>query len=173
MQPAALSAAWLILFSLGIMTDAARLVFSAIIAVAALCLLIVVFMIAADRTSEQRRFRSFTASFLSGVSLIVFAGVLSGIALDADRHHSVIPPTYKSGWMSPEQGYGAAILLLLAGIYALFSQFATRVETMHPETPNRTMEVVASGRYILLFGSSNPYPVAMSPIARDTSSWSR
>ena len=76
-------------------------------------------MVGADRASDQRRFRSFTASFGWGVFLIVFAGVLSGIALNADRHHSVISPTYKSGWMSPEQGYAAAILLLLAGIYAI------------------------------------------------------
>ncbi|MGH8094292.1 MAG: hypothetical protein ACREIF_12605 [Chthoniobacterales bacterium] len=101
------------------MSDSARFIFSSIIAIAALCLLIVVFMMAADRTSDQRRFRSFTASFAFGMFLIVFAGILSGIALSADRDHRVVAPTYHSGWMSPEQGYGAAILLLLAGIYAI------------------------------------------------------
>jgi glycerol uptake facilitator-like aquaporin len=101
------------------MSESTRLLFSAIIAIVVICLLVVVFMVAADRTSDQRRFRSFRASFAFGLFLIVFSGILSGIALNADRHHGVIAPTYHSGWMSPEQGYAAAILLLLAGIYAI------------------------------------------------------
>jgi MFS family permease len=101
------------------MSDFSRFLFSAIVAIGVLCLLVVVFMLAADRAADQRRFRSFAASFGWGVFLIVFAGVISGIALNADRHHSVIKPTYHSGWMSPEQGYAASILLLLAGIYAI------------------------------------------------------
>ena len=101
------------------MSDSARLIFTAVIAISVLCLLIVVFMVAADRTSDQRRFHSFTASFVLGISLILFAGVLSAVALGAARDDRVIGPTYHSGWMSPEQGYGAAILLLLAGIYAI------------------------------------------------------
>jgi hypothetical protein len=110
--------------------------FSAIIAIAVLCLLVVVFMIVADRASDQRRFRSFTASFAFGLSLIVFAGLLSGIALNADRHHSVIAATYHSGWMSPEQGYAAAILLLLAGIYAIILgvRGASRKDDAAPNT---------------------------------------
>lgn len=36
--------------------------------------------------------------------------------------------------------------------------------------PNQSMEVIASGRYILLFGTLVHYPVAMCPLARDTSS---
>jgi len=99
------------------MNESGRLIFSAIIAIAVLCLLVIVFMLAADRTSDQKRFRSLTASFVFGVIFIVCAGILSGVALTADRNHSVI--TYRSAWMSPEQGYGAAILLLFAGIYAI------------------------------------------------------
>jgi hypothetical protein len=101
------------------MSDSARFMFSAIIAIAVFCLLVVVFMIVADRASDQRRFRWFTASFAFGLSLVVFAGILSGTALNADREHSVIAATYHSGWMGPEQGYAAAILLLLAGTYAI------------------------------------------------------
>jgi hypothetical protein len=101
------------------MSDFARLLFSVVLALAFLCLLVVVFVIGADRAADQRRFRSFAASFGWGVFLIVSAGVISGVALNADRHHGVIGPTYYSGWMSPEQGYTASILLLLAGIYAI------------------------------------------------------
>ena len=43
-----------------------------------------------------------------------------------------------------------------------------------PHQPlNHAMEVIASGRYILIFGSLVAYPVAMCPLARDTTSYSR
>ena len=38
---------------------------------------------------------------------------------------------------------------------------------------NWAMEVIASGRYILLFSDLVPYSAAMRPLARDTSSCSR
>jgi hypothetical protein len=41
------------------------------------------------------------------------------------------------------------------------------------KTLNQTMEVIASGRYILLSGGLNLYPAAMRPLARETSSRSR
>jgi len=40
-------------------------------------------------------------------------------------------------------------------------------------TSNQSMEVIASRCYELPFGSLDRYPIAMRPLARDTSSWSR
>lgn len=41
------------------------------------------------------------------------------------------------------------------------------------ERPNQAMEVTASGRTVLLSDGLDLYPVAMHPLARVTSSWSR
>ena len=105
------------------MTELPRILLPASVAIGALCLLVVVYMVGGDRAAKQsgktRRFRSFTASFVLGVCLIVLASLLSGVALDAHRRGGFISPTIRSGWMTPEQGYAAAILLLLAGIYAI------------------------------------------------------
>ncbi len=38
----------------------------------------------------------------------------------------------------------------------------------HANAPNQSMEAITSGRYILLLGSLDRYPVAMRPLARDT-----
>ena len=86
-------------------------------------------MLVSDRALEQpdgtKRVRSVTASFALGIGLLVWAGVLSGIALDAERHGRLISPTYHSGWMSPRQGYAAAILIPLAGLYSIVLSFRT------------------------------------------------
>ena len=41
------------------------------------------------------------------------------------------------------------------------------------DRPNQAMDLIASGHYVLLSGRLDPYPVAMRPLARDTSSCSR
>ena len=106
------------------MSDLPRVSFIVIIVVAGFCLLVVVFMAAGDRASEQpggpRRFRSFSTSFAFGIISIVSAGLLSGMALDADRQSGLIPPTFRGARLTPDQGYGAAFVLLLIGLYAIF-----------------------------------------------------
>lgn len=107
-------------------------------AVLTLCLLLIVFMVANDRESEQpgwfKRLRSFFASFGFGILLLVWATFCWRIALEAEERHTVIRATYKSGWMSPQQGYAAAFLLFLAACYSVFLSARDRRNRPHNAT---------------------------------------
>jgi len=117
---------------LDVVTDVRQFILAASIAISVVCLLIFVFMFISDRALEQpdgsKRVRSATASFALGIGLLVWAGVLLGIALDAERQGGLISPTYHSGWMTPRQGYAAAILILLAGLYSIVLAWRTARE---------------------------------------------
>jgi peptidoglycan/LPS O-acetylase OafA/YrhL len=117
------------------------LVLLAMAGVFTLCVLLVLFMVANDRPSEQpawfKRFRSLTASFGFGVLLFLWAAFLCRIAFEAEQRHTVIPPTRRTAWMSPQQGYAAALLLFLAASYSIFLSLRERRNRLH-NAPRRT-----------------------------------
>jgi peptidoglycan/LPS O-acetylase OafA/YrhL len=125
-------------FSLGAMSNVAWTLFIVAVVLSILCALLLVFMLANDRDSEQpglfKRLRSFAASFWFGIFLFVWAGFCWRIVLEADQRHTVIHPTYKSDWMSPQQGYAAASLLFLAACYSIFLSVRDRRNRAHNAT---------------------------------------
>jgi hypothetical protein len=68
---------------------------------------------------------------------------------------------------------GLSLVVSLFRLVAPCSRGVQHAMIVAPYSPNHTMEQTASGYYYLPFDSLNPYPVAMHPLARDTSSWSR
>jgi hypothetical protein len=77
-------------------------------------------------------------------------------------------------WLSVADWRRGVFALARALFYFLLFTFTgLPLDCAGTERPNQTMEQTASGRYNLPFSGLSPYPVAMIPLARGSSSWSR
>jgi amino acid transporter len=92
-------------------------------AVVVVCVVLIVFMVANDRHSDQprwfRRVRSLGGALWFGLFSIFFGCYWASVARDAARRGTVITSP-DIGWMTPTHGYIAAGLVVLMGLYLMF-----------------------------------------------------
>lgn len=113
----------------------------ATIVVSVACVLLIIFMVANDRYSDQprwfRRVRSLGGALWLGLFAIFFGCYWASVARDAARRGTVITSP-DIGWMAPTHGYAAAALVVLMGLYSIFLMVRERRATNSGATRMKT-----------------------------------